>query len=539
VLTSETLAPFAPASPHADAVAVAPAAVVARLARIREPLYILRDPSTGLVGLAGPDAAGTVASGQYEVLGSLAPLFPEWLGDRSFTEVHGLRFPYVVGEMANGIASTDMVIAAARTGVLGFFGSAGLSPERVEAAIDTIEAALGPAGLPWGMNLIHSPHEPGLESATVDLFLRRAVRRVSASAFLALTPNVVRYACTGLRQAPDGSIVRQNHVFAKISRPEVAEPFMSPAPPAMLQALVSQGHLTAEEAALAARVPLAEDVTAEADSGGHTDNRPLTALFPTILGLRNTLVVRHGFTRPIRVGAGGGLGAPAAVAAAFALGAAYVMTGSINQSAVESGLSEAGRAMLGQAGLADVIMAPAGDMFEMGVKVQVLRRGTMFAARGTWLYELYSTYPSLEALPEAVRARLEREIFQRPIAQVWADTEAYFRQRDPQQVARAAEDPRHRMALAFRWYLGHSSRWAIAGDPARRMDYQIWCGPAMGAFNAWVAGSFLEPVAHRTVEQIARNLLEGAAVITRAQQARTCGVPVPPDAFSFAPRPLA
>lgn len=519
--------------------AVAPAAVVARLARIREPLYILRDPSTGLVGLAGPDAAGTVASGQYEVLGSLAPLFPEWLGDRSFTEVHGLRFPYVVGEMANGIASTDMVIAAARTGVLGFFGSAGLSPERVEAAIDTIEASLGPAGLPWGMNLIHSPHEPGLESATVDLFLRRAVRRVSASAFLALTSNVVRYACTGLRQAPDGSVVRQNHVFAKVSRPEVAEPFMSPAPPGMLQALVAQGHLTAEEAALAARVPLAEDITAEADSGGHTDNRPLTALFPTILGLRNALVARHRFTRPIRVGAGGGLGAPAAVAATFALGAAYVMTGSINQSAVESGLSEAGRAMLAQAGLADVIMAPAGDMFEMGVKVQVLRRGTMFAARGTWLYELYSTYPSLEALPEAVRARLEREIFQRPIAQVWADTEAYFRQRDPQQVARAAEDPRHRMALAFRWYLGHSSRWAIAGDPARRMDYQIWCGPAMGAFNAWVAGSFLEPVAHRTVEQIARNLLEGAAVITRAQQARTCGVPVPPDAFSFAPRPLA
>jgi trans-AT polyketide synthase, acyltransferase and oxidoreductase domains len=328
-------------------------------------------------------------------------------------------------------------------------------------------------------------------------------------------------------------------VFAKISRPEVAEPFMSPAPPAMLQALVTQGQITAEEAALAAHVPLAEDITAEADSGGHTDNRPLTALFPTILGLRNSLMARHGFVRPIRVGAGGGLGTPAAVAATFALGAAYVMTGSINQSAVESGLSEGGRAMLAQAGLADVIMAPAGDMFEMGVKVQVLRRGTMFATRGAWLYELYSTYPSIEALPAAVRERLEREIFQKPIAQVWAETEAYFRQRDPQQVVRAGQDPRHKMALAFRWYLGQSSRWAIAGDPARRMDYQIWCGPAMGAFNAWVAGSFLAPVTNRTVEQIARNLLEGAAVVTRAQQARTSGVAVPPDAFSFAPRPLA
>jgi len=520
-------------------VAVTPAALVARLARVREPLYILRDTATGLVGLAGPDGAHALQAGQYQMLGSLAPLYPEWLGDRAFAEVHGVRFPYIVGEMANGIASTDMVIAAARAGVLGFFGSAGLSPERVETAIDTIEAALGPAGLSWGMNLIHSPHEPGIESGVVDLFLRRGVRRVSASAFLALTPTIVRYACSGLRQAPDGSVIRQNHVFAKISRPEVAEPFMSPAPPAMLQALVAQGQLTAEEAALAARVPVAEDITAEADSGGHTDNRPLTALFPTILGLRDRMMARHGFTRPIRVGAGGGLGTPSAVAATFALGAAYVMTGSVNQCAVESGLSEGGRAMLAQAGLADVIMAPAGDMFEMGVKVQVLRRGTMFATRGAWLYDLYQTYPSLEALPAAVRDRLEREIFQKPIDQVWAETEAYFRQRDPHQVKRAAEDPRHRLALCFRWYLGQSSRWAIAGDPARRLDYQIWCGPAMGAFNAWVAGSFLEPVGHRTVEQIARNLLEGAAVITRAQQARTSGVPVPPEAFSFAPRPLA
>jgi len=94
------------------------------------------------------------------------------------------------------------------------------------------------------------------------------------------------------------------------------------------------------------------------------------------------------------------------------------------------------------------------------------------------------------------------------------------------------------MALVFRWYLGLSSRWAIAGDASRRADYQIWCGPAMGAFNAWVKGSFLEPAANRNVPQIALNLLEGAAAVTRAQQLRSAGVPVPNEAFRFAPRPL-
>ena len=48
------------------------------------------------------------------------------------------------------------------------------------------------------------------------------------------------------------------------------------------------------------------------------------------------------------------------------------------------------------------------------------------------------------------------------------------------------------MALVFRWYLGQSSRWANAGEPTRKLDYQVWCGPAMGAFNEWAKGSFLE-----------------------------------------------
>ena len=39
--------------------------------------------------------------------------------------------------------------------------------------------------------------------------------------------------------------------------------------------------------------------------------------------------------------------------------------------------------------------------------------------------------------------------------------------------------------------------------------------------------------------QIARNLLEGAAVITRAQQLRSYGVAVPSSAFDYRPRPLA
>jgi trans-AT polyketide synthase/acyltransferase/oxidoreductase domain-containing protein len=87
----------------------------------------------------------------------------------------------------------------------------------------------------------------------------------------------------GPARGADGSIQRQNYVFAKISRPETARRFMMPAPKEMLDALVGKGQLTREEAELAALVPVAEDVTVEADSGGHTDNQTLTAVFPVIM----------------------------------------------------------------------------------------------------------------------------------------------------------------------------------------------------------------------------------------------------------------
>ena len=284
---------------------------------------------------------------------------------------------------------------------------------------------------------------------------------------------------------------------------------MSPRLPRWCRGSSDRGLLTPEEARLAAFVSVAEDLIVESDSGGHTDNRPLSALLPTLLALRDEIALAHSYQRPIRLGAAGGIGTPSAAAAAFALGASFIVTGSVNQGCVESGLDAAGRAMLAEAGLADVIMAPAADMFEMGVEVQVLRRGTMFGVRAKKLYELYRAYPSLDAIPEAERLKVERTMLRATCAEAWESTRAFWAERDPREVTRAEQDPKHLMALVFRSYLGQSSRWAIAGLPDRRADYQIWCGPAMGAFNRWARGSFLEDPTQRTVVQVARNLMGG------------------------------
>jgi len=516
--------------------------IVTAAQRVREPVFLVQDPEAGAIGVAlggeRVEQAQTNGVPHFPLLAVLPPLYPEWLGCRSFGEVHGVRFPYVSGAMANGIATTRLVIAMAEAGFLGFFGAAGLDRSRVEAAVDELQARLGDRHA-WGCNLINSPHEPALEAAVADLYIQRGVKRVSAAAYMALTPAVVRFALSGIRQEADGRIHRERFVFAKISRPEVARRFLEPAPDRILDPLVASGQLTAEEARLGRLVPVAEDIIVESDSGGHTDNRPLSALFPSILALRDEIARTQGYARPIRVGAAGGLGTPTAVAAAFSMGAAFVLTGSINQACIESGLDQCGREMLAGAGIADVIMAPAADMFEMGVEVQVLRRGTMFAVRAKKLYELYHAYPSLDAIPAEDRAKVETQMLQSTFEEAWKSTAEFWMGRDPGEVTKAEDNPKHKMALVFRSYLGLSSRWAIAGDAERRVDYQIWCGPAMGAFNRWTRGSFLAEPAARSVVQVARNLMEGATVVTRSQQLRSYGVPVPAEAFDYRPRPLA
>ncbi len=466
----------------------------------------------------------------------LPPIYPEWLGDRAFLAEHPARFCYVVGEMARGIATPRMVIEAVRAGCLGFYGSAGLPLGEIRTGLRLIRSGLSADKVAWGANLIHSPQEPGHEAAVVDLFLEEGVRRVSASAFMRLTPDVVRYTALGLERGADGRIQRRNHIFAKVSRAEVAEPFMAPAPEKMLHELVAAGKISELQAELASKAPVAAEITAESDSGGHTDNRPAAVLFSSLSAARARVAARYGFDESsVRIGLAGGIATPAAVAAAFQMGAAYVLTGSINQSAVESGLSEAGRKLLAKAGPADVAMAPAADMFEQGVEVQVLKRGTLFAMRGRKLHTFYRNGESYETLAAPDRKWLD-DVLGEPFEAAWTETRSYIRRVNPAEAAKAESDGNKRLALVARRYLFQGAQWAREGEPKRTADYQIWCGPAMGAFNEWVAGTPLEPVESRTVRQIALNLLEGAARVTRAGQLRSVGIAVPPQYFSYTPR---
>jgi trans-AT polyketide synthase/acyltransferase/oxidoreductase domain-containing protein len=430
-------------------------------------------------------------------------LRPEVLGCAEFRRDHNVRYAYVTGAMVHGIASTRLVQTVASAGMLGYFGTGGLSLAAIADAITYLQKTL-PATAPYGMNLLHGPKE----GETVDLFLKMGITKVEAAGFMSMTPALIKYRLAGLARGKGGAVIANHRILAKVSRPEVASAFLSPPPAALVEQLVAQRAITADQAEAARGLAMADDICVESDSGGHTDMGSASTLMPAMLALRDDLTKRFGYRTKIRVGAAGGIGTPEAAAAAFILGADFILTGSINQCSAEAGISDVAKDMLQDMNVQDTAYAPAGDMFEMGSKVQVLKKGVFFPARANRLYELYKHYESLDEIPEKVRVQIEQKYFGRSFASVYDDCRGYYPAAD---IARAEQNPKQKMAYVFRWYFGRATRLALAGEEQHKVDFQIQCGPALGAFNQWVKNTPLANWRNRHVDEMGKRIMEGTA----------------------------
>ncbi|MFM7364577.1 MAG: PfaD family polyunsaturated fatty acid/polyketide biosynthesis protein [Cuspidothrix sp.] len=508
-----------------------------KLMNLNLPCFILK--KQGEIGITNQGNLLYTANGKnqdLEMVLSVPSIALNQLGDPNFLEFYGVKYAYVTGAMAQGIASEEMVITLGKANILSSFGAGGLSLHRVETAIHKIQGVLH--NKPYAFNLLHSPSEPAIERRLIDLYLQHQVRIIEASAFLDLSDNIVYYRAAGLSLNSANEIEINNKIMAKVSRREVATKFLQPAPIKIIKQLVEKGLISELQANLAQKIPLADDITIEADSGGHTDNRPLVCLLPSILELRDEIQRKYGYEKPVRIGVAGGISTPQSALAAFMMGAAYIVTGSINQSCLEAGTSAYTKKLLAEAEMTDVMMAPAADMFEMGVKLQVLKKGTLFPLRAQKLWELYKNYNSISEIPPDEIEKLENQIFRKTITEIWQETSAYLCQRNPEKLSKAANNPKLKMALIFRWYLGLSSRWSNTGEKSREIDYQIWCGPAIGSFNNWVRGSYLADVNNRRVVNVADEIMTGAAYLYRIQNLKIQGLQMPEEFSQYHPQSL-
>lgn len=447
----------------------------------------------------------------------------ESLGSEFFRKDYNLKYSYYAGSMHMGIASKEMVVKLGEAGLMGFLGTGGMDLEWIEKAIKYIQFHLKD-GQSYGMNLLCNLMHPEIEEKAVSLYLKYGIRIIEAAGFIDITPSLVWYRLKGIHRNKAGQIEIPHHIIAKVSRPEVAQKFMSPAPEARIQKLVETGALTKEEAELGRSIPLAGDICVEADSGGHTDRRSAYALMPAMIALRNEMMDKHGYKKSIRVGAAGGIGAPQAAAAAFIMGADFIVTGSINQCTVEAGTSDAVKDILQGINVQDTTYAHAGDMFEMGAQAQVVRKGLFFPAYANKLYDLYRHYNSLDEIDKDIKKQLEEKYFKKNFDSVWQEIKEYYAKINPKEIERANQNPKHKMALIFKWYFVLSSQLAINGSDQQMVDYQIYCGPALGAFNQWVKGTELENWRNRKVALIAEKLMTETAALLQSKFQEFIGI---------------
>gem|GEM_PF-6964015 len=70
----------------------------------------------------------------------------------------------------------------------------------------------------------------------------------------------------------------------------------------------------------------------------------------------------------------------------------------------------------------------------------------------------------------------------------------------------------------------------------RAVDYQVWCGPAMGAFNEWTRGTWLEKPENRSAPEVAMNLMLGACELFRFRISTFLGSEI---VGNHSPKPLS
>lgn len=483
------------------------------LGKLVDEIRLTETPLREVRTAQAPVAAAAIA--ETEEVSPRADDFAESLGSAAFRRRHGLKYAYVAGAMYRGTSSVALVVRMGQAGMIGYLGAGGLSLAEIESAIQAIQSQLQPHEA-YGLNLLAAHDDPAFERATVELYLKYGVTRIEAAAFMQMTPALVLFRLRGMYRDAEGKVRCKHHVLAKVSRLEVAEAFMSPAPAHLVDALLKEKAITPEQAEMAAELPMSHDICAEADSGGHTDGHIPTILLPAMRQLGRTLSERYAYEEPLCVGLGGGIGTPASAAAAFAMGADFILTGSINQCTVESGATDTVKTLLQAAGIHDMAYAPAGDMFELGGRVQVLKKGLLFPMRANKLHALYTHYECLEDIPAAIRTQLERRYFKRSLAEVWEETLQHMRASGRlNDVAQAQANPKIRMARVFRWYFAYATRLAFGGAPEDLVNYQVQCGPALGAFNQWVKGTELEAWPRRHVETIGITLMQATAQYLR------------------------
>lgn len=238
---------------------------------------------------------------------------PESLGSAGFRRDHNVCLACVADGDGLGGAGPEMVIRLGKAGLLSYLNTDLANFDQVADAVERVRSVLG-SGAPWGVSVGHDSGDPGRASRLIGLLDDLDVPSIEVSGLSRPLPSLARYRLAKAGGSPGGP----RRVLVKVSCIDDAAAWLArPAATGAASRAAANG-----ESARAAGTAMADDICVTAGLG----------LLTAVTRLRD----ERGLSA--RVGLAGDLGTAEAVAAAFAAGADFVVTDSVNQCTVDRSL---------------------------------------------------------------------------------------------------------------------------------------------------------------------------------------------------------
>ena len=429
------------------------------------------------------------------------------LGNQDFERTLNLKFPYVCGSMYYGIASPEMIIRLAKAGMLGFIGTSICNIESIKRDINIIKNKLDGEVFGLGVTYNQNVNE---ENSIYNLILSEDIKIIEISDYMSITKNLIKYRVKGMQKSNYSNVMQPHHVMAKVSRIEMAELFLKPAPSDIIEALLEAGEITQNEAECAACVPVADFVSITSENDIHISSVPNFMLLSEIKKLSREIQKEYLFSKCSYIGIAGGIGNPDVIALSFLLGADYVVSGSINQCCKQANISDITKNILATVDIHDCEYVPDLKNMELGIKMNVVRKGLLFPARANKLFDLYKRYNAIDEIEADVIHSIETRIFKKNINTFSKESEKFFSESE---LKTFNTNPKSKLLHIIKCYYQVALHDAIEGNENNKINFLIKCNPTMGFFNRWAKGKSIENWIDRDVDKIGIMMLEEASTI--------------------------
>lgn len=395
---------------------------------------------------------------------------PKSLGSKAFKKLFSLDYSYIVSGLPSYTHGRGMLQNLSENGMLGFFNLDGLTFEEKEESLNT----LNQHDFNFGVEFSIDDFDEKEDDKLITLLMGQNIKYILVKGCSKITESLRRFKSS-----------KSNLLIAKVSHPDQCVSLSSESDP-IFNAFLIDGSFVSNQ-----------------------DTRSILSLMPSIKNILSQ--------KSIFLGVTGDLGTPESLAAAYAMGADFVSTCSINLLSNDVSASDSYKDSIKKVRFQDISLVSSFDGFESGAKIRALNFGTRFVAVsskiGAWFFEK----KSVETLSEGERAYLESKVFTDSLDQTVADANAFFEHRNPSLVEAASSNSRICLAMLIRYYLEMGHLWAIEGDDSKKLDFNIKVGLDLASFNQWRQGTIFEDDDKLSVVQIALNLMMGAQYEIRKQ----------------------